>query len=246
MEVIRLVEQYAEEIKIVKNRVAYFKKKELNKEIGRLDREDPYSFLELQKYRKATVQKIKMDPAKFRVPCLALRAACLIGARSKDQVFNLKWDQLSIKKSKNGRVMIGDKIKYIDTKNDEPMELFFDYRFKALLRIMLNHRRTINHRDKRFAYVFPTHSKKSKTKHLRDPRKTHNSIIKLAGLEYKCIHFLRHSWATNSYAATGDSMAIQELGGWLDHKSVEKYIKVSDEIKRKRTKQIAAYKYHVA
>ena len=246
LEVIRLVEQYAEEIKIVKNRVAYFKKKELNKEIGRLDREDPYSFLELQKYRKATVQKIKMDPAKFRVPCLALRAACLIGARSKDQVFNLKWDQLSIKKSKNGRVMIGDKIKYIDTKNDEPMELFFDYRFKALLRIMLNHRRTINHRDKRFAYVFPTHSKKSKTKHLRDPRKTHNSIIKLAGLEYKCIHFLRHSWATNSYAATGDSMAIQELGGWLDHKSVEKYIKVSDEIKRKRTKQIAAYKYHVA
>ena len=246
LEVIRLVEQYAEEIKIVKNRVAYFKKKELNKEIGRLDREDPYSFLELQKYRKATVQKIKMDPAKFRVPCLALRAACLIGARSKDQVFNLKWDQLSIKKNKNGRVMIGDKIKYIDTKNDEPMELFFDYRFKALLRIMLNHRRTINHRDKRFAYVFPTHSKKSKTKHLRDPRKTHNSIIKLAGLEYKCIHFLRHSWATNSYAATGDSMAIQELGGWLDHKSVEKYIKVSDEIKRKRTKQIAAYKYHVA
>ena len=111
---------------------------------------------------------------------------------------------------------------------------------------MLKHRKTINHRDKRFTYVFPTLSKKSKTKYLRDPRKTHSSIIKLAGLEYKCIHFLRHSWATNGYAATGDSMAIQELGGWKDHKSVEKYIKVSDKIKKQRIKQIAAYKYHVA
>jgi len=237
METIRLVEQYAEESGIIKKRVAHFKKKELNTEIGRLDREDPYSFSELQKYKKAMVQLIKKDPAKFRVSCLELRAACLIGARSKDQVFNLKWDQVNLKTNK---------IKYIDTKNDQPMDLFFDYRFKALLRIMLQHRKTINHRDKRFAYVFPALSKKSKTKYLRDPRKTHSSIIKLAGLPYKCIHFLRHSWATNGYAATGDSLAIQELGGWKDHKSVEKYIKVSDEIKRKRTKQIAAYKSHVA
>ena len=236
-ETIRLVEQYAEESGIIKKRVAHFKKKELNKEIGRLDREDPYSFSDLRKYKKAMVQLIKKDPAKFRVSCLELRAACLIGARSKDQVFNLKWDQINLKRNK---------IKYIDTKNDDAMELFFDYRFKALLRIMLQHRKTINHRDKRFAYVFPALSKKSKNKYLRDPRKTHSSIIRLAGLEYKCIHFLRHSWATNGYAATGDSLAIQELGGWRDHKSVEKYIKVSDEIKRKRTKQIAAYKSHVA
>ena len=236
-ETIRLVEQYAVETGVVKKRVAHFQKKELNKEIERLDREDPYSLLDLHKYRKAIGQLIKKDPVKFRVSCLALRAACLIGARSKDQVFNLKWDQVNLKTNK---------IKYIDTKNDEAMDLYFDYRFTAVLRIMLNHRKTINHRDKRFAYVFPTHSKKSKTKYLRDPRKTHSSIIKLAGLQYKCIHFLRHSWATNGYAATGDSMAIQQLGGWLDHKSVEKYIKVSDEIKKKRTKQIAAYKYHVA
>jgi integrase len=237
MEVIRLVEQYGEETGVIKKRVAHFKKKELNKEIGRLDREDPYSFQELQKYKKAMVKKIKMDPAKNLVSCLELRAACLVGGRSKNMVFNLTWDQVNLKTNK---------IKYIDTKNDEAMDLYFDYRFKALLRIMLNHRRTINHRDKRFAYVFPALSKKSKTKYLKDPRKTHTSIIKLAGLKYKCIHFLRHSWATNGYAATGDSKAIQELGGWKDHKSVEKYIKVSDEIKIKRTKQIAAYKYHVA
>ena len=43
-------------------------------------------------------------------------------------------------------------------------------------------------------------------------------------------------------------LGVQELGGWKDPKSVSKYIKVSDEIKRKRIKEIAAYnnKYHVA
>ena len=87
---------------------------------------------------------------------------------------------------------------------------------------------------------------KVKTHHIRDPRKTHASIIKLAKLPYKCIHFLRHSWATIGYGKTGDSKAIQELGGWLDHKSVEKYIKVSEEIKRKRIKEIASNRSHVA
>ena len=256
MEVIRLVEQYAEETGVVKNRVAHFQKKELNKEIGRLDREDPYSFSDLKKYRKASLKLISYKNkkgintgrARYLVSCFALRAACLIGARSKDQVFNLKWDQISIKKNKNGTFIIGDKIKYTDTKNDDAMELFFDYRFKAVLRIMLNHRKTINHKDKRFAYVFPALSKKTETKYVRDPRKTHSSIIRLAGLEYKCIHFLRHSWATNGYAATGDALGIQVLGGWKDPNSIAKYIKVSDEIKRKRIKEIAAYnnKSHVA
>jgi hypothetical protein len=39
---------------------------------------------------------------------------------------------------------------------------------------------------------------------------------------------------------------MQELGGWLDHKSMEKYIKVSDEIKRQRVNQIAKRRSHVA
>ena len=256
VETIRKIEQYAVEMKIVKNRVAHFKKKELNKEIDRLDREDPYSPLDLQKYRKASLKLISSKNKKgintgrsiYLVPCFALRGACLIGARSKNQIFNLRWDQISITKNKNGTYKIGNKIKYTDTKNDDAMELFFDYRFKAVLRIMLNHRKTINHRDKRFAYVFPALSKKSKNKHLIDPRKTHSSIIRLAVLPYKCIHFLRHSWATNGYAATGDALGIQELGGWKDPKSISKYIKVSDAIKRKRIKQIAAYnnKSHVA
>ena len=82
--------------------------------------------------------------------------------------------------------------------------------------------------------------------HIKDPRKTHATIIKLAKLPYKCIHFLRHSWATIGYQITGDSKAMQELGGWTDHKSMEKYIKVSDEIKRQRINQIAKRRSHVA
>jgi site-specific recombinase XerD len=248
IEVIQSVEEYAEETGIIKKRIAYFKKKELFKEKGRLDREDPYTRSELGRYRKAMLKKIKQDRDRFLVPCFALRGARLIGARSKNQVFSLEWDQINID---------NNKIKYIDTKNDEPMTLYFDYRFKAVLRIMAKHRRTINHRDKRFKYVFPTRFKvrknltknklvKVKTHHIKDPRKTHASIIKLAKLPYKCIHFLRHSWATIGYGITGDSKAIQELGGWLDHKSVEKYIKVSEEVKRRRINQMAKARSHVA
>ena len=248
IELIQSVEEYAEETGLIKKRVAYFKKRELFKEKERLDKEDPYTGAELKRYRKATLIKIKQDRAAFLVPCFALRGARLIGARSKDQVFSLEWDQID---------MDNNKIKYIDTKNDEPMTLFFDYKFRAILRIMAAFRKTINHRDKRFKYVFPTRFKvrknkkkntlvKVKTSHIKDPRKTHASIIKLAKLPYKCIHFLRHSWATIGYGKTGDSKAIQELGGWLDHKSVEKYIKVSEEIKRKRIKEIASNRSHVA
>jgi len=235
IEVIQSVEEYAKETGIIKKRIAYFKKKELFKEKGRLDREDPYTVEELKRYRKAMLKKIKQDRDRFLVSCFALRAATLIGARSKQSVFSLKWDQINID---------NNKIKYIDTKNDEPMTLYFDYKFKAVLRIMSKVRKTINHRDKRFKYVFPTRFRvrknltknklvKIKTHHIKDPRKTHRSIIKLAKLSFKCIHFLRHSWATIGYEKTGDSKAIQELGGWLDHGSIEKYIKVSEDVKRR-------------
>ena len=246
IELIQSVEEYAEETGVVKKRVAYFKKKELFIEKGRLDREAPYSEAELKRYRKASLKLIKQDRERYLVPCFSLRAARLIGARSKNQVFSLMWDQINFD---------SNKIYYQETKNDEPMVLFFDYRFKALLRIMLKYRRTINHRDKRFKYVFPTRFKvrkkknkitKIKTLHIRDPRKTHATIIKMAKLPYKCIHFLRHSWATIGYEITGDSKVMQELGGWLDHKSMEKYIKVSDEIKRQRVNQIAKRRSHVA
>ena len=248
IELIQSVEEYAEETSVIKKRVAYFKKKELFKEKGRLDREDPYTEEELKRYKKGMLKKIKQDRDTNLVPCFALRSACLVGARSKNQIFSLEWDQINVD---------SNKIFYTETKNDEPMTLYFDYRFKAVLRIMAKVRKTINHRDNRFKYVFPTRFKmhknkkknklvKVKTLHLRDPRKTHASIIRLAKLPFKCIHFLRHSWATIGYVKTGDSTAIQELGGWKDPKSLAKYIKVSEEIKRKRIKQIAISNSHVA
>ena len=248
IELIQSVEEYAEETAILKKRVAYFKKKELFKEKGRLDREAPYTEPELKRYRKASLKLIRQDREKYLVPCFSLRAARLLGARSKNQVFSLMWDQINFD---------SNKIYYQDTKNEEPMTLFFDYRFRAIVRIIAKHRRTINHRDKRFKYVFPTRFKvlknrkknkitKIKTLHISDPRKTHATIIKLAKLPFKCIHFRRHTWATIRYGITGESKSIQELGGWRDHKSIEKDIKVSDEIKRQRINQIAKRRSHVA
>ena len=55
---------------------------------------------------------------------MELLAATIIGARSKDQVFSLRWDQINTSKQL---------LKYQDTKNDEPMTLNYDYRLGAIL-----------------------------------------------------------------------------------------------------------------
>lgn len=113
---------------------------------------------------------------------------------------------------------------------------------------MAAHRQTINHKDKRYRYVFPSFKKKFKTKHINDPRRTHISIIKLAKLDYKCIHFLRHSWATNTQDATGDMKAVKEMGGCKSMAAVEKYVDVSRTMMKRRLAQQRKYlaKSHVA
>ena len=117
----------------------------MNKELSRLDKEEPYTPAELAQYRRAALKLIGLDRKRYLVSCMELLAATIIGARSKDQVFSLRWDQINTSKQL---------LKYQDTKNDEPMTLNYDYRLGAILRIMGEFRKKINHRDKRRAYVF--------------------------------------------------------------------------------------------
>ena len=240
IEDLRLVEQYAIEMGYLKKRVVVFKKKELNNEVDRLDREDPYDANEMRRYRVSSLKLIKKDRKNYLVSNMALLGTGLMGGRSQSMIFSIQWDQVNMK---------SNTIKFLDTKNNKPITLDFDYRFKAILRIMLQHRQTINHRDKRYTYVFPSSSKGFKTKHIRDVRKSHRSITELAQLKHKCIHFLRHSWATNSFEATGDILSVKEMGGWRNLNSVQKYVAVSKNIKQKRLKQMREHmnkRSHVA
>jgi len=229
IEDLRLVEKYAIEIGVIEKRVVVFKKKELNNEVDRLDKEDPYTPGEMKRYRLAALKLIKGMRLHYLVPALCLLATGLLGGRSKSMIFSLRWDQINY---------ATNTLKFLDTKNGNTITLDFDYRLKAILSIMLKHRQTINHRDKRYAYVFPTACKHFKTKHVNDPRRTHKSIIELSKLKYKCIHFLRHSWATNAFEATGDIFAVKEMGGWQDIKSVQKYIAVSGKLRKQRLNQM--------
>ena len=139
-------------------------------------------------------------------------------------------------------------IRFLDTKNNDTIILDFDYRFRAILRIMANHRKTLNHKDKRYQYVFPSLDKRFKNKFIKDPRKTHQSIIQRAKLPYKVIHFLRHSWATTFYEATKDLLAVKEMGGWKSIEAVQKYTQVSREQRKNRLIMQRKYmnKSHVA
>ena len=232
IEDMRLVEQYAIEIGVLEKRVCIFGKKELNKENSRLDKDDPYNVLEMKRYRKAAVELIKENMAVYLVPCCMLLAAGLLGGRSKSMIFCLTWDQVDFK----NRL-----IRFIDTKNNDPIVLDYDYKFAAILRIMKRHQKTINLKDKRYKYVFPSLDKKFKCKHMNDPRKTHQTIIEKAKLPYKVIHFLRHTWATTVYEATGDLLAVKEMGGWKSIEAVQKYTHVSRKMRRNKLKQIRTY-----
>lgn len=233
IEDLRLVEKYAIEIGVLEKRVCIFKKKEMNKELERLKKTPPYTPLEMKRYRINALKLIKYFP-NILVSCFSLLAAGLIGTRSKSMVYSLTWDQIDFKNKL---------IRYLDTKNNEPMAISYDYRFAAILRIMNKVKQSMNHRDKRRIYVFPTSNKEFKTKHIKDPRKTHATIIERAKLEYKCIHFLRHSWATNVYAATNDILAVKKLGGWKSLEAVQKYVDVSEKIQKER---LAAVRRHLA
>ena len=166
------------------------------------------------------------------VPCYSLLAVSNLGGRSKSMILCLEWEQIDFKNKV---------IRFMDTKNSEPIVLDYDYKFAAILRVMRRHQKTIHAKDKRYKYVFPSLDKKFKCKHINDVRRTHQTIIEKAKLPYKVIHFLRHTWATTVYEATGDVLAVKEMGGWKSLEAVQKYTQVSRQQRRNKLKQIRNY-----
>jgi len=231
IEDLRLVEKYALEKGYIKKTVCHFKKKELNKETKRIEKEDPYSIDEYRKFRKSALKIAKKHP-KLKVSCFALLACPNLGARSKSMLFPLPWDNVN---------MVSNEVKFHDTKNSETITLKFKASMKAIFRVMLNIRHGINPRDARYKYVFPTPRRSSKTKHIQDPRKTFKLICADAKIPLKCIHFLRHTWATFSYEVSGDIYAVMEAGGWKDIKSLLPYVKLVDRRKDKLVDNVDRY-----
>ena len=232
MEDIRLVEKYAAETKAMVRAPVEFAKKDLNPEIARMEKEDPFTPEDMFKFRRAALSLVREDRERYLVPVMQLLLAAVLGLRSKSEVYCILWDAVNI----NAR-----HINIIDTKNEKPFKKLYDYRAAAIFRVMANHRHTIFHKDKRFRYVFPTPNKKSKTKFLRDPRKTYRTILSRAGLKYKCPHFLRHTWATNTFAASSDIKTTAAANNWQDLKSVEIYTKVNDRMQRELLKKTSTY-----
>ena len=231
IEDLRLVEKYALEKSYIKKTVCHFKKKELNKELKRIETTDPYTLDEYRKFRRSALKIAKKHP-RFKISCFALLACPILGARSKSMLFSLPWDNVK---------MINNEVKFHDTKNDETITLRFKSSMKAVFRVMLNIRHGFNPRDARYKYVFPTQRRSSKKKHIQDPRKVFKLICKDANIPLKCIHFLRHTWATFVYEVTGDIYAVQEMGGWKDIKSVIAYAKLVDRRKNIHIENVDKY-----
>tara|TARA_R110000824_G_scaffold80484_1_gene202420 strand:- start:89 stop:1549 length:1461 start_codon:yes stop_codon:yes gene_type:complete len=232
IEDLRLVEKYAFEKEYIKKTVCHFRKKELNTEVKRIELDDPYDRDEMRRIRKAALARSKSNDGKSFTSCMGLLACMYIGGRSKDMIFNMQWDQVSMPKNV---------IRYKETKNDKPINLEFIGTAKAILKIMLRLRHKTNPRDKRFKFVFPSNRSDSEHGHIMDPRKVWKHICSDAKVAYKPIHFLRHTWATNAYEAFGDIEAVRQMGGWLDIKSVQIYATLVDKRKAKYAATLNRY-----
>ena len=228
IEDLRVLEKYAIEKGYVKQRICIFRKKELNREIKRMDVEDPYTIDELKRLRRALLKLAKMDRRSFSC-CYAVLADAFLGGRGKSEIFSLMWDQINLPKRE---------IKHYDTKNNEPMTRQFDTIGAAIFRIMLRVRLATNPRDPKFKYVFPTPRKGTKVKHITDPRKVFKKACKMAGVKVKPLHMLRHTWATIAAEATGDIEAVRAMGGWLNINSVMIYIKFLKRRERAAIKKV--------
>ena len=190
--------------------------------------EDPYTVDELKRLRRALLKLAKMDPRSFS-SCYGILADAFLGGRGKSEIFSLMWDQINMPKKE---------IRHYDTKNNEPMTRQFDVIGAAIFRIMLRVRFATNPRDPKYKYVFPTSKKKSKVKHITDPRKIFKKACKMANVKVKPLHMLRHTWATIAAEATEDIEAVRVMGGWKSINSLMIYLKFLKRRERAAIKKV--------
>jgi integrase len=75
--------------------------------------------------------------------------------------------------------------------------------------------------------VFPSHRKEGEP--FRDPKKAFATAIRLAGIEHLRFHDLRHTFATRFYQATKDVVALKEVLGHSNLRTIMKYVHVSQD-----------------
>lgn len=73
-------------------------------------------------------------------------------------------------------------------------------------------------------YIFPGNKS---GEHITNPRKLFMSVKQKVGLDYVCIHTLRHTFATLSISAGTDLYVVQSQLGHANHKTTQRYAHVS-------------------
>lgn len=68
----------------------------------------------------------------------------------------------------------------------------------------------------------------------------YNKAFKAAGLPFNSTHVLRHSGSTAFYNATGDLLALQQMGTWSDSRMPQHYAKIMSSRSKEAIKKIEA------
>ena len=208
LEDFRSIFKYAIEKKLCKSSPATFSQEDdkLVTKRKRVEHIVPYDELEIVKLKKVFVAKYE-DPRLISAS-RALHLILSVGARTKSEIFNLKWDDiktygqrtyLDLKDRKNGAKQL--------RLNNDAIAIIKEMRgFKEIKKHPLN----IPMRDIKSKYVFPSF-RSGRKPYVQDLRKSFRKLCSLAGVRILEIYMLKHTYWTNQDLPVEE---MQELGGW--------------------------------
>ena len=216
---IQQIFNYAIRKKDIEINICKFAKTERNIIDTRMEKSRPFTKVEHQSLVRASLFIGKKYGRQF-VAAMALLT--LIGTgRRKDEIMSLRWDQVPDKTTFKELIFLSK-----DTKNNRAFRVELLPKVSSVLKRMYAYR-TKNKSSIRTNYVFPA-IRTSKTNYLKSPNKTWNLIVKKAKdycptVEYKCIHFLRHTYACLLLQATGDIKLVAKMMNWKTLRVAEIY-----------------------
>jgi len=222
---VRSIFNYAEEIGEIKNNPCRFKNSERYTIEKRMKVIKPFNKTEWKRLIKSAI-KVSKTHISF-LPAMAILLLATIGRR-KNEVLKCRWNQL---KNEDSEILFTAK----DVKNKTAITV----PLINLAQNIISRLKEYQNRDELF--IFPSKSKKGEIQPLQYINKTWKTILTNAGLEYKCIHMLRHTFACLLMEKFKDIKLVARIMGWKSLKVAEIYSEYKDETVKESIKEMNSF-----
>lgn len=219
LDILRTVFNYAVEKKLLNSNPVKFSKEEKNPKIRRIDSIEVYKKHEIDLLKNTCQNLSKTNP----VGAMAILLLITTGLR-KSNACSLRWNQVSDDFSEI-------KLLPTDTKNKKFYSISLFSEAVDVLKFMKGHAQPDN------KYVFPSNAACG---YFYNPKRLWKKITIEAGVPYKCLHLLRHSFASWLLVTTGNIKFVADYLGWSTTKVAEIYAMINKDEQLKIVRDLSA------